>query len=256
MMTTARFLAFSCVHHPYASKAGIRWLLDKIAEHKPTHLVCLGDLIDGEAASVHESESDHDLYDEYAEASAFLADCREQADDPVCVWTLGNHDDNVMKPDPRRVPRGLRSLVHWNEHRAFGEEFRRWAQYPYIKSQKCVYNLGQVQFFHGFDVAANSDELEGLQINYCNGSHPWRLTVRGHTHRPVGVTQAKRTSKVLLPHFYSNVGTIGFGDKQPEYMARKDVTQWGAAILVGEVELGRRVSRATSKEWSAHLERM
>ena len=255
MVTTAKFLAFSCVHSPYTSEAGKSWLLSKIQEHQPTHLVCLGDLFDGEAASVHPSEAHHDLYEEYQIAHAFLTDCRSQTYEPTCVWTLGNHDDNIQKPDPRRVPAGLRSLVHWNDHAVFGEEFRRWAQYPYQKSAKCVYNLGQVQFFHGFDAGVNSDELEGLQVNYATGAHSWRLSVRGHTHRPVNVTQAKRSAKVLLPHFFANAGTIGFGDKQPEYMSRKDVTQWGAAIVVGEVNLAKRVSRMTAPEWDATVER-
>jgi hypothetical protein len=39
-------------------------------------------------------------------------------------------------------------------------------------------------------------------------------------------------------------------------MQRKDVTQWGTGVLVGEVSLGKRVSRATSREWSASLELM
>lgn len=256
MVTTAKFLAFSCVHQPDSSSNCVGWLLRKIAEHKPTHLVCLGDLFDAKAASVHPDEDVCSLRHEYAEAASFLRRAREAGGDPVCIWTLGNHDDNIQKADPRRIPKALRESVHWNQDKLYGDEFQRWAQYPYIKSSKAVYSLGQVMFFHGFDCAANSDELEGLQMNYACGGSPWRLSVRGHTHRPVSPTQAKRTAKVLLPHWYANVGTIGYGDKQPEYMSRKDCTQWGAAVLVGEALLGKRVSRCTSREWSASLELM
>ena len=256
MVTTAKFLAFSCVHIPEASTSGLQFLLKKCEEHKPTHLICLGDLFDGQAASVHPDEDTVRLREEYAEASSLLRRCREAANDPVCVWTLGNHDDNIQKADPRRIPKPLRDMCHWNEDRLYRDEFKRWAQYSYQKSNKGVYQLGQVLFFHGFDCGANSDELEGLQMNYACGAHPWRLSVRGHTHRPLHPTQAKRSAKVMLPHWYANVGTIGFGDKQPEYMQRKDVTQWGTGVLVGEVSLGKRVSRATSREWSASLELM
>ena len=255
-MKTAKFLAFSCVHAPDTSASGRAWLISKIEEHKPSHLILLGDLLDAEAASVHPGECDHDLNDEYAFAHAFLQDCRDAAGSAHLVWTLGNHDDNILRADPRRIPANLRSLVHWNQHRVFGDGFRAWKQYSYIKSPKAVYSLGQVMFFHGFDCGVNSDELEGLQMNYATGGHPWRLSVRGHTHRPVGVCQAKRSQKVLLPHYYANAGAIVYGDKQPEYMYRKDVTQWGAAVVVGEVNLEKRVSRATAPEWSATVEKL
>ena len=254
-MDKARFLAFSCVHAPYTSEAGKSWLLNQIEDWKPTHVVCLGDLFDAEAASVHPGEAEHELADEYAYAATLLHDIRAIVPKAEHIWMHGNHDDNIIKSDPRRVPKALRSVVHWNENRIWGDEFRAWKQYPYIKAAKGIYTLGQVIFCHGFDAAGNSDELEGLQLNYLTGGHPWRLSVRGHTHRPVGVTQAKRSQRVLLPHYYANAGTIGFGDQQPEYMTRKDVSTWGTGVVVGEAKLGR-VARMTAPEWEAELVRM
>jgi len=79
--------------------------------------------------------------------------------------------------------------------------------------------------------------------------------VRGHTHRPVDITQARRTSKVLLPNWHCNVGSIGLGNRQPEYMLRKDTSLWGRAACVGEVKMGR-ASRKVAKEWEAEIRRM
>ena len=98
----------------------------------------------------------------------------------------------------------------------------------------------------------NSDELEGLQMAYACGGSSWRLSVRGHTHRPVDITQAKRTGKILLPHYFSNVGSIGLGKEQPDYMKRKDVTMWNAGILFGECKVASH-SRLKNREWDAHL---
>ncbi len=55
----------------------------------------------------------------------------------------------------------------------------------------------------------------------------------------------------MLPWFYANAGSIGLGDQQPRYMQRKDVTQWGVACVVGEVNTKIRVPRSSGKEWEA-----
>ena len=253
MANLSKFAAVSCIHVPHADEKTKEWLLSQIKGRGLTHFVILGDLLDAAAASVHPDEVLHVLEDEYRQASEYIREIR-QALPKSCklIWCLGNHDDNVLTNDARRIPRNLRSLVHWNRHPEYGEEFRRWKQVPYVKSKSGTYTLGQVVFYHGFDCAQNSDELEGLQMNYMTGGHAWRLTVRGHTHRPVHVTQARRSSKVLLPHYYANVGSIGLGNAQPGYMKRKDVTQWGAGVLLGECKIGKN-HRFRSKEWDAEL---
>ena len=209
--------------------------------------------MDAAAASVHPDEAEHALEDEYIAASNYLLDIRSVLP-PDCklIWCLGNHDDNIQTNDSRRTDKAVRSLLHWHTHYLVGRLFKKWQQNPYVKSKRGLYKLGQVVFYHGFDCGANSDELEGLQMNYLAGGHSWGLTVRGHTHRPVKVTQAKRSSKVLLPQFYANVGSVGLGNKQPHYMKRKDVSQWGVGMIVGEAKIGKN-SRFRTREWDAEL---
>ena len=250
-MVNAKFLAFSCVHAPHSSEAGKEFLLQSIEEHRPTHVICLGDLLDAAAASVHPDETSHDLVDEFSFAHDYLRDVRQYAGNAEFVWIHGNHDDNLRAKDPRRIPKQLRSLADWNNSAAFGAEFREWKQIPYVKSAKGIYTLGQVFFYHGFDCGIASDNTEGLQMAYALGGHPWRLAIRGHTHRPTSVTQCKAGSKVLLPWFYANAGSVGLGDQQPRYMQRKDVSQWGVACVVGEVNTKIRVPRSSGKEWEA-----
>jgi predicted phosphodiesterase len=228
-------------------------MLSKITGLDLTHFILLGDLMDAAAASVHPDEVEHALEDEYRLAHEYLLDIRRVLPgDTKLVWCLGNHDDNIQINDSRRTDKSIRSLLHWNNHWIFGEEFKKWQQIPYVKSKKGLYKLGQVVFYHGYDCGANSDELEGLQMNYLAGGHSWGLTVRGHTHRPIQVTQAKRTGRVLLPQYFTNVGSIGIGNKQPNYMKRKDVTQWGVGLLVGEAKIGKN-RRYRTREWDAEL---
>ena len=263
MSERARFAAISCVHVGAESRDredALVWLKDVLTNHQNengrlTHFILLGDLFDACAASVHpKDEIEHTLDYEFEQGSNYLKEIRSLLDDDCkTIWTLGNHDDNIRVADARRIPRELRTLCDWNRYYEFGEEFRRWQQIPYQKPSvhkrgKGCYELGQVILCHGFDCAQNSDELEGLQINYALGGHSWRLCVRGHTHRPMPVSQAKRTSKVLLPFYYANAGTMG--DLMPTYMVRKDTSQWNAGVVVGDCQLGR-VSRMNGKCWDA-----
>lgn len=252
-MSTAKFAAISCVHAPVHNRASQEWLLNSLEGRDLTHFILLGDLFDASAASVHPDSASHSLKDEYESAAEYLSRIREVLpNDTKFVWILGNHDDNIQANDERRIPSDLRSLVHWNNCQEFSQEFLKWKQIPYIKSKKGSYKLGQCIFYHGFDCSMNSDELEGLQMAYAHGSPAWALTVRGHTHRPVPPTQSKRTAKIPLPHYYANVGSIGLGHEQPDYMKRKDVSLWNAGILFGECKTNKN-SRLTSKEWEAEL---
>ncbi len=252
-MDTKKFAAISCIHAPIYNEDSKEWLLNSLEGRDLTHFILLGDLFDASAASVHNDTAKHDLMDEYESASKYLKDIRTVLPKDVkFVWILGNHDDNILANDERRIPSDLRTLVHWNSCLYFSEEFLRWKQIPYIKNSTGCYQLGQVIFYHGFDCGINSDELEGLQMAYACGGSSWRLTVRGHTHRPVRVTQAKRTGKIILPHHYANVGSIGLGHEQPDYMKRKDVGLWNAGILFGECKTAKH-SRLKNREWDAEL---
>ena len=212
----------------------------------------LGDLFDAGAVSVHPHEFEHSLEHEYEKACKYLIDIMNVLpEETKLVWTHGNHDDNILAKDPRRSPRGLRSLLSWNKHYEFGETFRKWKQLPYSKSKSGVYKLGQVFFYHGYDASCNSDQLETLQIANIMGGYAHRLFIRGHTHRPtVGIEQCKRTLKIKLPWYYANAGTMG--SLNPDYMNRKDSSGWGAAMVVGEASLSE-PRRPSTSDWDAHV---
>lgn len=256
MPRTVRIAAVSCTHAPFTPPATIKWLCDTLAATKGVDwFIHLGDLFEAGAASVHSSsiEYDHTLEDEYEFGHNMLKSIRECLPKRAnLICHLGNHDDNILTQDPRRVPSKLRSLVDWRKHDKYGAEFKRWFWKPYAKSKDGVSSFGQVRFVHGFDCGANSDELEGLQVANLFGGAANQLVVRGHTHRPVEVTQAKRTSRIPLPYWYANVGTAG--PLHPLWMMRRDTSQWGTAIIVVDAVMDYR--REGGRQWEARLVRM
>ncbi len=255
----ASFAAISCSHCPFQNEVAVDHLLNQLEKGGPfgniTDFVMLGDLFESSAASVHPDEHSHTLEDEYETAANLLVRIRSVLP-PKCLlhWSLGNHDDNIQVRDARRIDRRIRGLIHWNKSE-WGEEFRKWKQYPYVKpsihDQRGCVQLGQVIFAHGYDAGGNSDELEGLQLAYACGGHSHRLIVRGHTHRPRRVTQCKRSARVLLPYWFANAGTMG--PMQPNYMQRKDVSQWGPGIVWGQSKVDT-PSRFAGREWDATTE--
>ena len=256
--TKRRFAAISCTHAPFENTRAINDLVGKLpnAPYGPiTDMVILGDLFESACASVHPEEHQHTLGDEYQAGAEILTKIREALPKKCNLhWLLGNHDDNLQTQDSRRTDWRTRELIQWNQSE-WGKEFKIWTQYPYVKpsihSQSGCVQLGQVILMHGFDAGQNSDEIESLQTAYACGGHAWRLVVRGHTHRPRSVTQCKRSGKCLLPYFYANAGTCG--PLQPNYMKRKDVTQWSPGVVWGECLIDS-ASRFASKEWDAHTE--
>jgi predicted phosphodiesterase len=252
-----RFAAISCPHVPFHCKRAMDWMLGEIEGADITTFVMLGDLFESSAASVHENDDaeSHTLEDEYEEGAKYLDKIREVLhEDCQLVWCLGNHDDNILVRDSRRIPKDLRPLCNWNNHYEFGDSFRHWKQIDYIKGVVGTFNLGQCIFAHGWDCNQNSDSIEGLQLAYALGI--WNcLTIRGHTHRPsAGIEQSRRTSKVLLPHWYCNVGHMrAMGKDRPQYMKRKDVSQWGNGIVFGEALTRGNPRRMDGKQWDAYL---
>lgn len=248
----AKIAAISCSHAPFTPPETQRWILDTLAEIDGlTHFGHLGDVFEGAAASVHANEYRHNLEDEFEQGANLLRGIRSVLPEDCHLWVnTGNHDDNLLAEDPRRVPKALRGLADWREHPTFGKEFREWYWLPYEKSKKSVYRIGQCHFWHGFDASQSSDELEGLQMISLEGWIPYALAVRGHTHRPVPPTQAKRTAKIPLPYWFANVGTCG--PLSPAWAKRKDTSQWGTAILVVEA-LWDKPSRLNGKCWDAEL---
>ena len=251
----AKIAAISCTHAPFTPPETHRWLLDTLADIDGlTHFGHLGDVFEGAAASVHANEYTHSLGDEFEHAANLLKSIRAVLPEDCHRWiNTGNHDDNLLAEDPRRVPKALRCLTDWRQHPEFGKEFREWMWLPYAKTRQAIYRIGQIHFWHGFDAGTSSDELEGIQMIAQGGWIAHSLAVRGHTHRPVPPTQAKRTARIPLPYWYANVGTCG--PLTPEWAKRRDTSQWGSAVIVIEA-VWDKPSRLNGKCWSAELRRM
>jgi predicted phosphodiesterase len=249
---TAKIVAISCSHSPFASVEAHGRLLDLLSNeaNSITHFVHCGDLLEAAAASVHADEHGHTLADEFRHASAYLESIRKVLSPKARLyWLWGNHDDNIFKKDPRRIPQALREMIELGRDNKW-PEFQKWTQLPYTKSKRGVLQIGQVCFYHGFDAGATSDELEALQMSNITGGHSHRLFVRGHTHRPIPPTQAMRTRKIPLPWWYANVGTMG--PLEPDWASRVDRSQWGAAALIVETKTNR-PHRLCSRQWDAQL---
>lgn len=256
MPRTVRIAAISCTHAPFTPPSTMKWVCETISSLKAVDwFVHLGDLFEAGAASVHASSAEysHTLEDEYQFGHNLLKSIRECLPKKCrFVCHLGNHDDNILTQDPRRVPSQLRSLVDWRKHERYGAEFKKWHWKPYVKGRDGVSSFGQVRLVHGFDAGANSDELEGLQIANLFPGVSNQLVVRGHTHRPMDVTQMRRTARIPLPFWYANVGTAG--PLQPNWMMRKDTSQWGTAIAVIDAVIDYKAEGG--RQWEARVLKM
>ena len=251
MIELAKFAAISCTHCPHQNERAIEKLLSTLKGRPLTHFIHLGDVVDADSSSVHCDDSDGvSLYDEFLIATDMLRRIREALpEDCKLVMLDGNHDDNIQRPDPRRTPKALRDLCNPRKMHGVAEEYNRWKHVPYRFGKH--YRLGSCVFQHGFSASANSDELEAIQLAMICGGHAHRLFVRGHTHRPVPPTQCRRTSRVKLPWWYANVGTMAFSTK-PAYAMRWDTSAWGASCLIGETKSGR-PDRMGKDSWRAEL---
>lgn len=226
-----KVVAFSCVHAPFTRKDAFAWLISVIRREKPTHIVNLGDWMEGDAASVHANENIHTIEDEYEAATSQSVQIHKAAPKAKLVWLLGNHDDNIQSCDPRRIPKKFRGAVHWSRS-MYRDEFARWEQVPYEKSKRGTYQHGPIVFYHGYDAGANTDQREAMQFCRLTGWQAGRLFVRGHTHSPEPVTQC-RYGSVRFPWWYCNVGTLG--PMKPMYARRRCTANWGAGCLVATI---------------------
>ena len=254
MSDYARFGAISCTHCPHQSDKAIDNLLKELKGRKLTHFIHLGDVVDAEGASVHADDSGdgHSLHEEFLVASSMLKRIRlALPSDCKLILLDGNHDDNIQRPDPRRTPKALRSLLNPRTMDVVKDEYLQWKHIPYRHGVQGCYQLGAVIFAHGYATGATSDELEAIQLAMACGGHAHRLVVRGHTHRPVPPTQCKRSARIKLPWHYANVGYMAF-EKRPSYTNRFDVQEWGRAVLFGECMI-QRPDRLSKDSWDAKL---
>ena len=193
-MKYAKFCAISCTHCPYQNDEAIDKLLHQLKGRKLTHFVHLGDVVDASGASVHADDpTTHTLYEEFTIASEMLKKIRTALpSDCELIMLEGNHDDNIQRPDSRRVPKDFRDLCNPRRMEGVKDEFNLWKRIPYRHGKIGTYRLGNIIFAHGFSAGANSGDLEAITLaNECHGMLANQLVIRGHTHRPLPPTQCK-----------------------------------------------------------------
>lgn len=254
--TAVKFLAFGCTHAPLHDPEQIGWLCDQVKQHKPDYLICLGDLYEADSASRWPSEYDWELEDEYRAADKQILKPLREAAPKNCkrIFLPGNHDDNLLSID--RLPSKVRGLCDW-KRRQYDEEgnwlnqellenWPRGARYHYNREDG-VYRIGQVTFAHGYECNQSADEMHTLLLGV-----PYGLYVGTHTHRPLPVTQAKRTQAVPLPYWYTNTGCSRI--MECEYMARKRKHQWGQGCVIGSCDpTSVKSSIPHQKNWDAEM---
>lgn len=252
-MKAAKFFCFGCPHAPLHDTEQIAWLAEQVRQHKPDYLICLGDLFEADSASRWPSEYDWELESEYRAANEeVLKPLRLAAPKGVqCVLLRGNHCDNLIAIN--RIPSKVRGMCDWRKKQY--DEDGNWLneellthwhhKTPYEYSKRGTYRLGQVTFAHGYECGQNADEMHTILLGVPGG-----LYVGSHTHRPLPVTQAKRTQAVPLPYWYANTGCSR--DMDCEYMKRKRQHQWGHGCVIGDCDATPlKSSIPTAKKWDA-----
>ncbi len=251
---TARIAAISCSHSPFTSPVAHARLMDLLDDvgQTLTHFVHCGDLLEAAAASVHAGEHDHTLADEFEHASNFLRSIREALPKGCrLIWMNGNHDDNIFKRDPRRIPKALRDMIEIGRDSRW-PEFSKWAQYPYAKNQR-----GQVQIAGGLLswLRCRADfrrtgSPSVQQLHWRSFSSP----LRAWSHPPTRSTNPmpanpQSTSAILVcERGYSRSAHAGMG--QPYgYLCL------GCCVLIAETKTDR-PNRLCAKNWNAELIRL
>lgn len=238
-------IAFSCVHVPHDDPAARKWLVQTIRDEKPDYVVCLGDLLEADAASRWPSEQAHRLTDEYQFADDFLAEIDDAKGDAEGVFLEGNHDANIV--DKHRIDPKLRALCDYRKHIPRLAAWTRGADYEYHRNRG-AFRLGQVSFMHGYETSAS-----GLRIQAVEMGNPFGLCVWGHTHRPQDVTQVMLTPQAPLPYWWMDVGCLCRMDT--DYMKRKRQWAWGqgCAVINLNPSAGTAKSPRMSPHWDASL---
>lgn len=226
-----RWAAVPDLHCPVRDAASFAETLKRVREQGPEVLVVLGDLLEAGAASRFENEEEWSLEDEFADATEALT-LLEDAAGPGCELVLleGNHDHNIRREG--RIEKRVRTLCDWRKCIP-QVKAGKWRVVEYLNCRdKGVYRLGQVTFKHGFSTTQTGEQAEAVLLGVPNG-----LTVGGHTHRPVPVTQVFLRPNVGVPYWYANAGTLG--PLKPEYAGRAATHLWGRAFVFGVARIGR-----------------
>lgn len=244
MSKFVKAIAFSCVHCPHQDEKAVAWLRAQIKEERPDYVVCLGDLLEADAASRWPGEQKHDLATEFKNADAFLRSIKDAAGDARLIFIEGNHDNNIRAAN--RIPEKLRALCDYRQSIPAMADWTFGAEYEYHRSRG-VWRLGQVSFMHGYETSA-----AGLDTQAITMGNPFGLSVWGHTHRPTEATQVYR-AQAPLPYWRMDVGCICKMDT--EYMKRKRQWAWGQACAVINLNpsAGTAKSPRMSPHWDADL---
>ena len=187
---------------------------------RPDVVVLMGDLLEGLAASKWPSNERHTLQYEFDSAAVVLEALRKEA--PRARWVLceGNHDANLRGPG--RIEQDLHDVIDYRKRLA--KALKGVRIIPYENGSGGVYRLGPVTFCHGFDCTEQGERNEACRLGSAGG-----LYVRGHTHRPVQVTQASINGKVALDRWYANPGTLA--GLKPGYTVRQNTDGWGSGVV-------------------------
>jgi len=227
---SVKFVSFACTHSPLQDPEAIEWLIKNIKEIKPDYTILMGDMLEAASASRWDNEEQWSLKEEFMSADNMLKDIRRASGSAKTVFLPGNHDDNIISIN--RLDKRLRGLCDYRKEHNMPELFNNWlqpTQYTFDRTRGC-FRLGQVTFSHGYECHSSSDEMQSILLG-----KPYGLFVSGHTHRPIPVTQAKRTATVPLPYWYANAGCLRLLD--PEWVKRKRTHLWGHGLVCGEASL-------------------
>lgn len=244
-----KWAAISCTHAPLQDDTAVALACRELESFKPDVFIHVGDLFEADYPAKFDNERGWELEDELKAANTLLKQFHSAVGDAKKVLLIGNHDDNILGNG--RIHPKIRSLANFldPEKRLVPELLDHWeigAKYVYNR-EVGTYRIGQATFCHGFEAGTSSDEYQAYQLGV-----PFGISVFGHTHRPVPVTQAMRTKTVSLPYWYTNVGTLSHLESM-NYMDRKRRALWGQGIVLGESMLWRYEASMlpNSKLWDA-----
>jgi predicted phosphodiesterase len=215
------WLAFGCIHQPNADSEAVAWLIDEIRDRAPDVVVNLGDLIDSACLSTFEKTGDEStLKNEFDKAGEFLQQIKDARPRATRIFMMGNHDQRFARPMWNK----LSSLL---DYRTQIKECSDWQHFEYRQHPDATYKLGQVSFYHGFTAGRGALKGESIRLGV-----PYGLTVGAHTHRPTPVTKLQ-FGAVSVPYWMANTGTM---IAECEYIATKNSSEWGQAIVVGSCD--------------------